>query len=170
MLYTQSLFQTSGRILNIALLPPTLLLTPPLPNRHTLPSLSTHLSPSLCSPSMSPLLSPLHSPLSIPLDMNLEATNPLFVLSLSPLSQFSALKNTLIELLSPRRPLKPKRRGRRKPKPQVEKRETEKEGRVGEGGGGGDRPLKPKRRGRRKPGMPRLANTDDGHFLLSPAL
>jgi len=96
----------------------------------------------------------------------LEATNQLSVLSLS---QSSALKNTLIELLSPRRLLKPKRRVRRKPKPQVERRETEKEVRVGEGGGG-NRPLKPKRRGRRKPGMPRLANTDKGHFLLNPAL
>ena len=57
--------------------------------------------------------------------------SPLFVLilllifyNLSPppilcLSCFSALKNTVVELFSPRRPLKPKRRGKRKPKPQV---------------------------------------------------
>ena len=31
---------------------------------------------------------------------------------------FSALKNTVLELFAPRRPLKPKRKGQRKPKPQ----------------------------------------------------
>ena len=72
------------------------------------------------------------------------------------LSCSSALKKTVVELFSPRRPLKPKRRGKRKPKPQVggrggrrkrgrEERREEKE----ERGGGGKR----RERGEEERGM-----------------
>lgn len=101
MLCTLTSFQTSGRMEQLPSAVYTSSLPPP-PLSSSLHSLSLFLLtfPPVFSPSSSSSSTISHC--------------LLYFVSCS-----SALKNTVVELFSPRRPLKPKRRGKRKPKPQV---------------------------------------------------